>query len=65
VTGIGSLPWFAGVWWLAIAVLLHALATLLVRIPGRFHLPLVWWLVDRSDRATATALRCAKEGRME
>lgn len=56
---IGSLPWFAGVFWLILACLLSSFGRLALKL--RLH-RLSWAFIMASNRACQTASRCAFEG---
>lgn len=65
--GIGSLSWFAGVWWLAVAGVTHWLAQRLLnsriwRIPGGTRL--TWGFALLSAKASWLAHQCAAEAGM-
>jgi len=59
---IGSLPWFAGVWWLGVSCALHYLARGAARVGW---VKAAWVLVGWTTRATAAALACAREAGAE
>ena len=59
---IGSVPWFAGVWWLALSVPAHALARITFRTG--------WWsaarrLIAATNWCCAMSLKCALEAGAE
>ena len=59
---IGSVPWFAGVWWLALSVSVHALAWITFRI-GWWSA--AWRLIAASNWCCAVSLKCAVEAGAE
>lgn len=56
---IGSLPWFAGMTWLTISYLLAVLGRLAFKA---YCMRLAYALIVASNKACATAARCAFEG---
>lgn len=59
---IGSLPWFAGVWWLIVALVLQGFSRLALAL--RLHLVSLSLLI-LALRATRLATQCAVEGGAE
>lgn len=55
---IGSLSWFAGVWWLALSVLTQALAWICLHI---YLYRLSWAFINLAMKCNALAMRCAIE----
>jgi len=60
---IGSLPWFAGVFWLTVATLFHTAAHAVfdLRVSNR----LCRWLIQQTNRCTRLANSCAFEAGAE
>jgi len=61
---IGSLPWFCGVWWLTLGVLLHGAAWGAHRLRDGLTLAILG-LLDGSRWCSERAMECAKEGAEE
>lgn len=56
---VGSLAWFAGVWWLTLSWAIHWLARWCARWGPLW---LAWVLVRWTERTAEAAVTCAKEG---
>lgn len=59
---IGSLPWFAGVFWLVLSCAAHAAATLAFK--ARLN-RVAWLLIHATMRCNREAMACAVEGGAE
>lgn len=58
----GSLPWFAGLWWLGVCWAMHWAARGAVEL-GWFRL--AWVLVRWTERTSELSIACAREGGAE
>ncbi len=59
---IGSLPWFAGVYWLLIAMLFEALGYACLRVGAH---RLAWRSISMTNKASRMAMQCAVEAGAE
>lgn len=59
---IGSLPWFAGMWWLSLSWAAHYVALWAARAGWLW---LGWRALDWTVGAAQLAARCAREGGAE
>jgi hypothetical protein len=68
VTGIGSVPWFCGVWWLLLSLPLHGLARLTFWVGDRVTRRvwrLTWVLIRWTNTCLAMTAQCSREAKME
>ncbi len=62
---IGTLSWFAGVWWFLLAVTFQGIAQGLFSVNLKWLNPPTWFFLKWSGRFSAMAFRCAVEGGAE